>query len=282
MLRIVKEPLLHFILLGAMLYLASSYWMEQNVASERTVVVSNGQIRHLQTLFSKTWQRSPSNDELANVIQEYVLEQIAYREGLALGLEREDTVITRRIRQKLDFIAEESGVRVEVSDALLRNYSAKHTNKFRLEPRLTLRQIYLDPQRHGDELSATAQNLLARLTVEPELDSDYLGDQGLFKLRYQAQTPTELARIFGREFAEQATELKTDEWQGPVKSSFGIHLVRVEQKVAGRMPEFSSIRDKVLQEWENKRRDKAVQTYYANLLDRYQVIVEWPETKERD
>ncbi len=274
--KLIREPLLHFILLGALIYLTSIVW--GNKDSQQHIIVSEGQIKHLATLYRKTWQRQPSVAELENLVQEHVLEQAAYYEGLELGLDKNDIVIVRRVRQKLDFIAEEDTPRPEATDERLSVYLQNNPDKFLVEQKLSLRQVYLDPKKHGGVSWRRGKELLAELTTQADQNIDTVGDRHLFKPFYQRQTVTELERQFGRDFAQSVVGLDVGSWQGPIRSAFGIHLVYVEASEDGIVPELDQIRSAVFREWENSFKERSSRRYYEELLRRYPVTIHWPTT----
>lgn len=274
--KVLREPLLHFMVLGALIYLGAVVLNDQEV-QEQQIVVSSGKIKQLTTLYTKTWQRPPSDQELANVVQEYVLEQAAYYQGVQLGLDKNDIVITRRVRQKLDFIAEEHIARPTMTDEILTAYLHNNGDKFRLESSLSFKQVYLNPQRHGDSLANEVQQLLTQLTKAPTQNINQIGDRYLFKSSYPLQQHSRLQAIFGKNFIETLEQLTPGSWHGPVYSSFGSHLVYIEQKQPGKLPVLAQIKTKVIKEWQNSQRQQSVKQYYRELLSRYPVTIEWPD-----
>ncbi len=273
--KLIKEPLLHFLVLGVLLYIASIVWgNDQNQLQQ--IIVTEGKIKHLETLYKKTWQREPTKAELESIVKEYVLEQAAYYEGVNLGLDKNDIVIVRRVRQKLDFIAEENTPLPEATDELLNAYLQENADRFRLEPTLSLRQIYLDPKKHSDTLKLDTAKLLEQLSKQPAQDISRLGDNYLFKPYYQKQRLTELERLLGQRFSQTINELPVGIWHGPVRSSYGVHLVFIEEKQEAVLPELSQIRSTVLREWENTVRKQATKKYYHDLLQRYPATIHWP------
>jgi len=273
--KIIKEPLVHFFLLGALLYLASMIVGDSDIQTQG-IIVSEGKIKHLETLYQKTWQRNPTKAELENLVQEYVLEQAAYYEGINLGLDKNDIVIVRRVRQKLDFIAEESSSRPEATDELLSVYLQDNMDKFRLDSTFTLRQVYFDPKKNINTLKPKVKRILAELSVQPDQDISKLGDRYLFKPYYQKQQLTEIERLWGQRFALATKEITVGSWHGPIRSSYGVHLVYIEKKQDGVLPPLSQIRSSVLREWENSLRKQSTKKYYDDLLQRYPAIIHWP------
>ncbi len=277
--KILQEPLLHFLILGLGLYLTSML-VDGDKQAVQTIVVSEGKIKQLTTMYQKTWQRSPSRKELTNIVQEYVLEQAAYYEGVKLGLDRNDIVIMRRVRQKLDFIAEESKPRPSPTDDLLQKYLQTHPEKFALESRYTLRHIFFDINKHGDSVFTQAKLTLAELKANPEKNVNALGDRYLFKPYYKELTLTDLSRTFGQYFIQKITALSAGKWHVPIRSDFGSHLIYIEKKQGSALPKLIDIRQVVLREWEHDLRKQSTTDFYQNLLAKYQVTINWPTKKK--
>jgi hypothetical protein len=269
---ILKDPLLHFLLFGAVIYIASTF-LDTNDNNKQQINVSAGQIQHLATLHQKTWQRPPSQEELKSLVDDYVLEQAAYLEGVRLGLDRDDIVIKRRLRQKLDFIAEESVSKPTATDEQLNSYIADNADKFRQPPTLTFRQIYLDPKIYGDASSQKAIALLASLKNEPNQDITLLDNRGLFKQFYKTQSTLELNRLLGIEFTSNVLKLTPHSWHGKVRSNYGVHFVYIEKNTAGRLPSLDEIRPRVIYEWENLQRIKTMDDFYTQLLSQYEISI---------
>lgn len=273
--KLLKEPLFHFIILGGLLYLASVMSGYDDAQTQR-IVVSEGQIRHLATLYKKTWQRKPTREELQALIQEYIKGQAAYYEGMSMGLEKDDVVVTRRLRQKVDFIAEESLERPAVTDDVLQAYLQKNPDKFLAEPTLSIRQVYFEPGYQGSTAVAKIEKVLAELIKNPDEAIEELGQRYVFKPYYINQSLTGLKHVFGKDFVDALLKAKTGVWTGPFKSSFGSHLAYIDKKQEAYLPELSIIYDKVFNEWQNSLREQSLDLYYAELLKRYPATVHWP------
>lgn len=275
---VMKEPLLHFLLLGAGFFLAYSLVSGPERPSESTIVVSAGKIDHLSAIFGRTWQRPPTHEELEGLIEEFVHDEAAYREGVAVGLDQDDVIVRRRVRQKLEFIAEDLTGQAPATDDELAAYLSQHPDVFRQDPRLSFRQIYLSPERRGSALDADARDLLRRLSRDPAADSRELGDRLLLEYAHARLAQRDVAAQFGQHFAEAIVEIEPGSWQGPIESGFGVHLVIVDERVEGGLPELSKIRDSVRREWDNGRRVAAKDLFYKQMLARYEVVIQWPET----
>ena len=240
-------------------------------------MVSAGKIEHLEVLFARTWQRPPTRAELEGLVQGFVREEVAYREAMAVGLDWDDTIIRRRLRQKLEFLAEDFATGAEPSDAELATYLAAHPDDFRIDPRLTFIQVYLDPDARGDALEADVQQLLAALNGDPALDSAMQGDPILLQHGHADVSEREIADRFGSPFAASVIELQPGAWRGPFESGYGVHLVRVDARTEGRFPELAEVREAVRREYDHVRRNEGLEEFYREMLGRYEIRIEWPE-----
>jgi len=274
--KLLKEPLFHFLVLGGLLYLASILSGYNDTDTQR-IIVSQGQVRHIAILYEKTWQRKPTKAELRALVQDYIKSQAAYYEGMRMGLEKDDVVITRRLRQKINFIAEEKLERPAVTDDILQAYLQQHADRFRTDPILSIRQIYFDQSRGEQESDTQLRKLLSELAERPDEDIENRGQRYIFKPYYINQTLTDLKRVFGEDFANAVLKAEAGVWTGPIQSAFGSHLVYIDKKQEGFLPALSSIYDQVFEEWQNSLREQSIDTYYAELLKRYPVTVHWPE-----
>ncbi len=273
--KIAKEPLLHFLLLGAALFIAYGLMSKPGSGAPGKIVVTVGQIEHLAAGFAKTWQRPPTGEELKGLIDDWVQDEIATREAMALGLDKDDTVIRRRLRQKMEFVSEDVAAQTEPTDADLNAYLQAHPDSFRIEQRFTFRHVYLDPEKHGANLARDTARLLAQLKQSGgEADILVLGDSFLLGNDFAAVPASEIRKQFGEKFAEKLSGLPSGEWQGPVESGYGIHLVFITERTEGRQPALPDVRDAVRREWDNARRLEANEKFYQKLLKKYAVSVE--------
>jgi hypothetical protein len=276
--RFLREPLVHFLLLGAAVLALSALVGARSGPEPDEIVVTRGRIEHLAAGFERVHGRPPRTDELEGLIRDHVREKVYCREAQALGLDRDDAVIRNRLRLKMEFLAEDVGARAEPTDEQLQEVLEKHAGAFRIEPRFTFRHVYLDPERRRGALQRDAADLLAQLNRSGErADATALGDPFLLDHGFEAVPESEVGRLFGERFAAELGELTPGRWHGPVESGYGLHLVLVTARTEGRVPALEEVRDAVSREWSNAQRQKASEQFYADLLERYTVIVEQPE-----
>jgi hypothetical protein len=275
--RWLREPLFHFLILGAALFwLAGALGGPAAGRSER-IVLGPGDVAQVAAGFERTWQRPPTQQELAGLLEERVREEVYYREALALGLDRDDTIVRRRMRQKMEFLSEDLAA-TEPSDEQLESWLAAHRDAFRQEPRVAFRQVYLSRDRRGDGVVADAERLLAELRAEhADLSLSALGDPLPLPTESDALSASEVSRLFGSAFSERLFELAPGRWEGPVESAYGLHLVYVRERVEGRDPALAEIREAVAREWLADHRRQAREDSYRELRSRYRVEIDVPE-----
>jgi hypothetical protein len=272
----LREPMLHFLLIGAALLLLFEWIGADGGPGSSRITVTAGQVEQLVAGFTRTWQRPPDEAELKGLIDEYVREEIAYREAIGLGLDRDDTVIRRRLRQKVEFLAEDAASAEPPSDQELQAWFDRHAGQFRIEPRVSFRQVYLDPARSPDHEGRVA-DLLRRLgEAGPDADISGLGDALMLEPEYPLMPQEEVGRLMGPEFAARVIALEPGIWTGPVASGYGDHLVLVTERVAGQVPALEQVRPFVEREVLADRRKRELARVYEELLQRYSVTVEMP------
>jgi hypothetical protein len=274
--RLVREPLAHFLLIGGLMFLWSAWQGGFGDRSTR-IVVARSVVEQQSTGFVRTWGREPSGAELKGLIDDHVKEEIAAREALAMGLEREDTVIRRRLRQKIEFLLVDETSATPATDADLQAWLARHPEAFRAEPQVAFRQVFVRPERRGASARADAERLLARLRAAgPDATTDRLGDVSMLPADSPMVPLAEVVRAFGQDFADELVKIQPGRWQGPVESTFGLHLVLVRQRRDGAAVELAAARPLVERELQSERRAAALQALYDRLLAKYDVTVEAP------
>jgi len=280
--NLLHEPLFQFLLIGAVLFLLSGLFGNSNQPQpgqtgqqSSKIIITAGQVEHLAAQFRRTWQRPPTAQELKGLIDSQVLDEICYREATTLGLDRDDPMIQRRMRLKLETLNEDIAAATAATDQDLQAFLEQHPDSFRKEPQVAFRQVYLNPDRHAD-VEADARALLAKLQAAgPEADLTGFGDSLMIAANGLPLTPvSEIGRLFGEQFSRHVVDLKPGRWLGPVRSGYGLHLIYVTEKAPGRFPELAEVRDQVEREWIFARKKEMQEAMYNKLLQRYSVVVE--------
>jgi hypothetical protein len=279
--RILREPLLHFLLLGTIIFLVYGWMSKGSNDAPGKITISEGQVVAMAGSFARAWQRPPSDEELAGLIKDRVQEEVYCREAMALGLDKDDTVIRRRLRQKMEFVSDDVAALADPTDDELGAYLKAHADAFRVERQFTFSQVYLNPERQGDNLVRNTAQLLAQLQqAGAQANVSELGDASLLEHSFQSLPSSEIAKQFGEKFAAKLGELRPGQWDGPVESGYGVHLVRISERTEGRLPALPEVRDAVRREWTNARRLESNEKFYAELLKRYVVTIEHAELPE--
>lgn len=272
--NLLREPLLHFVALGAVLFLLFRFVAEPEEAANE-IVVTSARIDSLAATFTRTWQRPPTARELDGLIQDHVREEILYREALALGLDRDDTIIRRRLRQKMEFIADDVAAQVEPTDEQLAAHLREYASEYRVADRYTFHHLYFDPERHEGDLEQTTRRVLDELAAaDVPLDAGAHGDPFILPHEFRDQSEAEIAAALGDSFAAALRRLPPARWSGPIASEYGVHLVYIDERQGGRDPELSEIRDQVRRDWERRRRLESNDRLFQDLLAGYRVRVD--------
>jgi hypothetical protein len=266
----------HVLLIGALLFTLYGVLHRTAGAAPDQVVISAGQLASMREIFIRTRQRPPTSIEWDGMIRDRVREEVYYREALALGLDKDDAIIRRRLQQKMQFISADAVSEQEPTDGELQAYLLAHPEKFRVQPEYTFRQVYLDPSKHGSHLARDAGRLLGRLNRAGHDGSPaaQAGDPLPMPRSFVGVPASDVARQFGDTFAVTLGALALGRWEGPVSSAYGSHLVLLIERSAGGAATLTDVRDAVRREWEAARGDDANQKFYQELLQRYTVTVE--------
>lgn len=274
--RLLSEPLFHFLVLGAALFALHAWARPARASDAETIAVTTGDVENLALTFARTWQRPPTAEELKGLVDDLVREEILSREAVRLGLDRDDTVIRRRLSQKMEFVAEDLAATVEPTDDELAAWVAAHPDDYREEPRTSFRHVFLGEAR-GESLEADARELLARLRAAgPDVDISTLGDRLLLPGEFGLERRTRVAAQLGDEFATALDAVPVGAWAGPLRSAYGLHLVLVTARIDGELPPLSEIRGTVRRDLLAERRARMQREFLEALLARYRVSVEWP------
>jgi parvulin-like peptidyl-prolyl isomerase len=277
--KFFREPLVHFLLIGAGLFLLFGWRggpaalpAGQTGPSSGKIIVARDDIDQTTATFTKTWQRPPTEEEAKGLVEDLVRNEVYYREALAIGLDRDDGVIRRRMRQKMEFILEDITAQVEPTDEDLRAFMKKHPDTYLVDPEIAFRHVYVNTARRGKNAGADALEILTHL--RSGADPDAVGDPFLLASDVPLSPLWDVSKQFGEPFSRKLLALKPDSWAGPVPSGFGLHLVFVRKRVGGRLAELKEVRETVRRDWMAERQKELKDAAYAKLRERYVVTVE--------
>jgi hypothetical protein len=263
-----------------MLFALHSLAGKRSAEAPEKIVVSASRIANLGDGFARTWRQPPSEQELQGLIEDYVRDEVFYREGRAAGLDRDDVIIRRRVRQKMEFLAEDMSAPEPSDEQLAAAYLASNPERFRAEDQITFHQVFLSATRRANTIESDSKqvgSVLAR--ADGALDVTVLGDPFLLGEEFSGVSPSKLTSIFGEDFSKQMAAMETGRWQGPISSGFGQHFVFIGERISGGSPLLDVVRPAVRREWANAQRVEAERKLYASLRERYEIVVEAPSAK---
>ena len=278
LLKFLRDPLFHFLILGAGLFMVFSLVNSSVSIPAEQIVIDETQALRLAEQFQRTWMRQPTRQELQGLVEDFVKEEILYREAQALGLDQDDLVIRRRLRQKMEFLNADLAEPQAPTDTQLQEYLDANQDRFRRPDRFSLQQVYLNPNKPSADVKRTAAELLARLNTDPALATDpkSIGDATMLPAQLDMVTRREAGNTFGRGFAKNIENAPTGRWSGPYESSYGYHLIRITKREAGGLPAIAEIRPILEREWNVDRRKESNERFYQALRARYDVEIRLP------
>jgi hypothetical protein len=280
--NLLKEPLLHFLVIGALLFGAYA-WLNRDAgtAPARDVPLAQSDVKWLADTFALEHQRPPTPEELAGLVHDFVKEMLFAREAQEQGLDRDDIVVRRRLAQKMTFLLQGDSARAEPSEAELRTFYATHEEALRsgpqtmfTRPRISFSQIFFSRDNRADPAADARQALETLVQAAAGAPPTDLGDPTPLAAEMKEADERAVANRFGAKFAAQIFALMPGTWQGPIESSKGVHLVRVSALVPGQLRPFEEIKGDVLERWREQRQRENEEKYFAGLLKKYRVVPE--------
>ena len=277
MTRWLREPLLHFLVIGLALFVVGDLVSRHGggIEPSRRIALTMDEVAQLVQLFQSQWGREPTQEEFGRLVESKVQQEVLYREALAMGLDKDDEIVKRRMAQKMQFLAEDVAAAREPTTDELRAWFEQHGATFALLPRLSFRHLYFSPDRRGARARDDAATALEKLAGQSE-DSALAGslaDPFMFQDYYRDRAPDYLGKEFGPPFAVAVAKLRPGSWQGPIESGFGWHLVFVDTVIPGRVPAFEEIESDVKTAWLGEQKAAAWQKAYDSMRAKYTVLL---------
>ena len=273
----LKEPLVRFLIIGAVIFAVNAWVNKSDNNTQPRIEITAADIDRLRALWQRKWQRPPTAEELQGLVDAEIREEILYREALAMGLDKDDTIVRRRMAQKLEFLTEDlMALNVPTEEELTR-YFQENADKYREPAKLSFTHIYFSSDRRGVNAETDAQQALLNLNAlggSPINAGGDLGDRFMLDSSYDQLSVNDIARWFGRNFADAIEKLPRGRWQGPIMSGYGIHLVYIANNKPGQLPDLGEVRDAVLRDYQQQKRDEANLALYARLKQRYHISID--------
>jgi hypothetical protein len=279
-----REPLVHFLIIGAVLFLLFGLFNNPAGPQSGRIVIKQGQIDFLKANFTRTWKRSPTEKELQGLIAGHLRDEIFFQEALAMGLDKDDAVIRQRLKQKLEIMSDDLAGMVIPTDEELNQFLTTHPKRFIIEPQVAFHHVFISYDQRGYSARDEAVRLLAQLSkkgsaTNPDTLPDTVGDSLMLPKSFDLSSASVVARFFGESFSRDIMKVTPGQWAGPLESGYGLHLVWVDQHVKGRLPKLNEIRKIVEQEWSVVHKKKLKDDLYKKLREKYTITFEQPKNK---
>lgn len=274
--KLTSEPLFHFAILGVVLFLVYAVAADRLSSDESTTIrITRSDVELLSATFQRQWQRPPSDGELELLVKARVREEVLYREALAVGLDTNDMVVRRRMVQKMEMLSQDLALLADPTDAELQAFFDEHKEDYRIPPEFSFSHIYFNLDRRGDDAEEDALEILADLRAPdpPPVRAPERGDRFMLGHDFNRQSSQQVAREFGSQFADALADLDPG-WQGPVLSGYGLHLVYLEKRVDGRIPNWSEVRDRLVMDFNRMRSDRSKDALYEGLSRKYEIEID--------
>jgi parvulin-like peptidyl-prolyl isomerase len=278
--QILKEPLLHFLVIGAVLFGAYA-WLNRDGGDSpaRQVRLGESDVRWLKETFVLEQQREPTQEELRGLVRGLVKEELLAREAQEQGLDKDDIVVRRRLAQKMTFLLQDNSLRTEPAEDELRRFYATQQDKFQAgprtlftRPRITFTQVFFSRDKRTDAAADARQALQELSQTSGTARPAEMGDRTQAASEIRNADERAVANQFGTRFAAEIFSLEPGLWHGPIESREGFHLVRVTELVPARLRPFEEIREQVLEQWREQRQRENEERYFAELLKKYRVV----------
>ena len=279
MLRLLKDPLVHFLLLGGLLFLLFAWRGEPDATDPYEIVIADEDVQRMWQALAILHGRVPTREEMSAILEPSIKEEILYREALALGLDQNDSQVRARLAEKMLFLTQDIAEPIESTGAELAAYFEADPERFRRLATISFEHIFFSPSRRGAQLEADAEAAL--LMVREGGADSVVSDDLLLEERYERTEFAAIRRAFGDNFASTVTALQPENtWLGPIRSDYGLHLVRVTEVNASYQPDLDEVGAEIKAALMAQRRLEANEAEYRELRDRYEIVVNLPEFPE--
>jgi peptidyl-prolyl cis-trans isomerase C len=274
--KLLREPLFHFVALGAVLFLVYAVLSDVfTVDAGRRIEITESEIQLLAETWQRQWQRPPTEEELRGMVQARVREEVLYREALAVGLDQNDVVVRRRMVQKMELLSQDLALLADPTDQELQAFFQENQEEYRIPPRVSFSHVYFNPDQRGAVAEEDARRALSEIRAmdPPPQGTPELGDRFMLPYDYPLLTQLEVQQQFGTRFADALFALEPG-WNGPIVSGYGLHLVNVRKRADSRMPEYGEIRDRLVTDYNRMRSERAKDALYDGLAANYEVEID--------
>ena len=273
--RWLREPLAQFLVAGVALFAAWHALHPDQARDTVRIELTQDDLRQMTVGWLAQGRPAPSPEQMRSLVENKVREEILYREALALGLDRDDTIIKRRLAQKMEFLANDTASVRDPSPGELKAWFAENNARFVVPPRVTFRHVYFSFDRRGENARRDAAGALKATSAEGSQRPSPLsiGDASMFQDRFTDRTPEQLAAIFGPTFVEGLFRATPGSWQGPIESGYGWHLVLIDAMEPARAPPYEEAESAIRDAWMSEQREASKRRAFDTMRKRYEVVL---------
>ena len=267
---LVKEPLVHFVLAALLIFGGHNWWTSFAERRAQTIYVTEADLERMAALYAAETGQLPPPHDMQAMLADHVRQRVLVREAKRLGLDSDDTVVDRRLAQKMEFMIADLSESIEPSETELKDWHAAHEDRFRKPATISFRHVFL-----SESSASSANALLEQLNSDPGFVWQKAGDPFMLQRQYGALPKREIARLFGPRFSDELFNTEHNErWHGPVPSPFGSHIVQIIGKTPADLPDLSDIRSAVEKDWQDHNRREANAAAISDLIKKYDIVVE--------
>lgn len=276
-LNILKHPLFVFFILGTLIFIVYSNVSEFIESRNKNIYVGNGQIEILREDYFRTWNRNPTEKEMQNQINGHIMDEIFYKEAVAMRLDKSDIAVKKRLRQIMEMMLDDYTT-VYATEQQLRDYLSVNPDKFRNDPKISFSHLYFKVEEREQALK-----VLGELQNGANIKKFQHHSLLMLPIDYNSETKTNIEKQTGREFTDQILQIEKQQWSGPIASVYGWHLVWVNEIEEGKIPDLNAVWDEVEREWSAEQKRKRKEEQYSLMREPYKVVFEDAknETKEK-
>jgi hypothetical protein len=278
--RLFKDPLLHFFLLGLVVFgLHATLNSEADTGSRGDpllVEITSADIEWLRSTWNKKMGREPTPRETSGLVDSFIREEILYREAVSMGLDQHDSVVRRRMAQKMDFLFKDLAEMAQPTEEEISGWFERNSERYRVPAHTSFTHVYFNRDRRGEKVEEDAREVLEKVLAE-EFDpsrTSSLGDRFMLQSYYPTQSTDSIAREFGKTFADSVAPMEAGRWHGPIYSGYGLHLVYVHDRTDSRLSGIDEVRDDVVRDLMSERKEKVNAAAYGEIKSKYRILVE--------
>jgi len=260
----LNKKFIIFLILGILIYLIDI--LVNDNENSKDIFISDQEINSLLKAWESQVGRPPNNDEVISIINDYIQEEILYREALNLGLERDDRIIKRRLAQKITFLKQETFIEKPSLDEIIDFYEA-NKNIYYINPTYSFTHYFFSNEKNS---KVRADKFFIELNNNNILSKS---DPFLLGKNFAYKSTNEIDRDFGMNFSKNFTNLQLNKWHSPMQSSFGYHIIKIVDKKDGYLPKIDEIFLKVELDYSNKRKEELLEKYISDIKSEYNIII---------